>query len=184
MPVLANIEVIWVIIVIVSVIAQIVKSAKKGAAQAPGKATGAGESPPRGTNGQNREFVAPDEALQDFLRTLSGEKPAAKTAAASPVQAISRRRGLSQSRAAAQTQPRPSAMRDNRPPPVTSRPPAAIRSSVGSVQDSVVLEKFAARKTSASILGEAIRKDLSDAQAIRKAIVLREVLGPPVALRG
>jgi len=58
-----------------------------------------------------------------------------------------------------------------------------MRAKSGRVQDAVVLEKFAARKTNASILGDAIRKDLLDADAVRKAIVLREVLGPPVALR-
>jgi len=183
MPVLANIEAIWVAIIIISVIAQIVKGARKVASQAPGKSTGQGEATPGGLDGERREFVAPDEALQDFLRTLTGEKPVSRPAAASPVQATSRRRGLSQPPAAVQTPPRPPVRRETGSPAMPKRSPAVTRTTAGNVQDAVVLEKLSTRKTAASILGEAIRKDLSNAVAIRKAIILREVLGPPVALR-
>ncbi len=181
MPVLANIEVIWVIIIIGSVIAQIIKGAKKVAAQAP-KATGADEATSGGS--KSRDFIAPDEALQEFLLSRgAGEKPADRPAAASPVQAISARRGLSQARAIATPLAPKKVKREVRqpvlPPPIAAMPqPRADK-----VQQAVVLEKYIKRETSASLLGEAIRKDLSNAEAIRKAIVLREVLGPPVALR-
>lgn len=182
MPVLANIEVIWVIIIIGSVIAQIIKGAKKVASQAPGKSTGAGEADTGGD--RQREFVGSDDALQAFLQTLGGgEKPAAKATAASAVQAISARRGLSQARATVKKPSRPQAMREVRQQALPLPIPAVHQPKAGKVQDAVVLEKFTKRETSASILGEAIRKDLSNADAIRKAIVLREVLGPPVALR-
>ncbi len=186
MTVLASIEIIWVIIVIVSVIAQVIKGAKKVASQAPGKNTGADEAAVggKGGGGQMREFAAPDEALQEFLRTLGGgQKPVAKATAANTAKAISARRGLTQARAKVNKQSRQQAMREVRPPVLPIPVPKAIRSDSAKVQAAVVLEKFSAPKTTASILGEAIRKDLSDAEAIRKAIVLREVLGPPLALR-
>lgn len=187
MPVLANSDIIWVIIVIVSVIAQLVKGAKKVASQAQVKSTGAdgaGSSVKGG--GQKPDFVAPDEALQEFLRSLGGgQKPAGGPSAPSPVQAISATRGISGA------WPRKS-VRANRPPigPPIQETPLSKSSEVCTagdltIQEDVVLEKTSpGTRTTASILGEAIRKDLSDTEAIRKAIMLREILGPPVALRG
>lgn len=184
MPVLANMDVIFVIIVIVSVISQIIKGAKKVTSQAPGTPSGSGSPKPVDAVGEQRDFVAPDDALQEFLRTLgSGEKPAARAAAASPIQKKSARRGLVQAQAAVKNTPRRKVVREVKPQALPISIPTVVQAPRDHVQEAVVLEKFAARRTNASILGDAIRKDLLNADAIRKAIVLREVLGPPVALR-
>jgi hypothetical protein len=187
MPVRANIEIIWVIIVIISVIAQVIKGARKVASQAPGTNNGADETLPggKGVNAQKREFIAPDEALQDFLRTLGGgQKPAAKPTAPSPVQAKSPTRGISRQQVKPGRQAYQPVSNQTIPAMPRHKPADAAPAYVQSVQDSVVLEKTSSgRQTAAGILGLAIRKDLSDAESIRKAIVLREVLGPPIALR-
>ena len=172
MPVLASIEVIWVVIIIGSVIAQIIKGAKKVASQSPEKPTGGGEA----SGGKSPAFVAPDVALQDFLRSLGGEKPSA-----TPV-----RRGLAQASRPKVPSPQPkrTAAREVKMDVFPLPAPAIIPARrEGNIQRDVKLETFAKRETSASVLGDAIRKDLSDGDTLRKAIVLREVLGPPVALR-
>ncbi len=187
MTVLANIEVIWVVIII-SVIVQVIKGVKKVASQAQGKNTGADGAGSGGkAGGQKPDFVAPDEALQEFLRTLGGgQKPAARPIAPRPVQAKSPTRGVSQPQAQARRRMHPPAV-SNQPIPATPRyEPVhhAAPAYTQSVQEAVVLEKTPSdRTTAASIFIDAIRKDLSDAEAIRKAIVLREILGPPLALR-
>jgi len=185
MTVLANAEIIWVFIII-SVIVQVIKFLKKVASQAQGKNTGAdGGAGAGGKGGQKPEFVAPDEALQEFLRTLGGgQNPAARPTAPKPVQVISATRGISQPQAQARRRMHLQAI--SQPIPVTPRyePAHATPAYAQSVQEAVVLEKYPSDKaTAASIFIDAIRKDLSDAEAIRKAIVLREVLGPPIALR-
>lgn len=200
MPVLANIEAIWIIIVIVSVIAQIVKGAKKISGP---KQPGVGPDRTSGGNAGQRDFVAPDAALQDFLKSLTGES--AVTVIESPKprpQTPMRAAGPASARSAAlQPQRRPPPRRVINPPAhrpiqapaITAVPPPlqvparTYMPVVFHTEESteVTLESTASTGLPAhsSLLGEELRRDLASIHSVRKAILLREILGPPLALR-
>ncbi len=164
MLVTANIELIWVIIVIISVIAQIRKGIKKNASQAAAKTTGRRESPPEPrTPGESPECVSSDEALREFLQRLGGTVPAVPPTP----------------RPATHLPPAARRAPHRHPPP----PPRPLR-PVESVSAPVVLDTSTlAAESATDSQAERIRKDLKDFRSARRAVIMREILGPPLALR-
>jgi len=122
MPVLANFEVIWVVIIVISVIAQIVKGLKKVAAQQ-----------------------------------------------------------------AQVTQPAARPQRLPSPPPVAlpimprAEPPAPLKTE--DVAPAVTLEEMPHKQVGNAFILLEIKQGLRDRNSIRKAVIMREILGPPLALR-
>lgn len=172
MPVLANFEAIWVVIIAVSVIAQIVKGLKKIAAQ---QAPGSKPHPPMRTSNSapsgnrnglddNQQVILPRDALQAFLRNLAGDS----ALPSQPVRVI-----------------KPPAHLPKRP---TTRaftpPPPAARPITLEIAPPVTLDKGPHRLAGTESLAEELKQELRDRKNLRKAIILREVIErPPLALR-
>ncbi len=185
MPVLADGGLLWVIVVVGSIIAQIIK-AKKNAASSPPK----GPETPSGDKG---DYNASSDELRNFLASIGAAKPPAV-----PQQV---------------RQPKPNVVRKPHPQPVQARrdvrtlppPPlpaharikhrpspreiereedrerAATHSQPPQRQESETTTTTIAKES--NTLTSLIRKELKDLDATRKSIVLREILGPPIALR-
>lgn len=200
----AGVEVLWILLIVASIIARVIKAAKE---QKPGK-----ESSPESAG----DYKASSSDLKDFLESLSGAKqvrpsaganppksargqiaPARRTAKRSqaqkarpPVQAPARQVAppVAPPRSVAPP-PRPRAVapapqRQERPAPVpapqTTTPvkPSPVKSTP---KEMVTTVKFAGTKQTNRMSRE-ILNSLRDIDSTRKAIVLREILGPPVAL--
>lgn len=208
MPVLANFETIWVIIIIFSVISQIVKSIKKGKTQTPGVTPGSQRD-----NGEG-DYKAPDEALQEFLKSLTGQSTPERTAP--PPSATQEpwtpvvTRPLSASHRTESTPRRPiSAPRGQQRHPRSdqhfTKPPAHLPAPVREtprtapmqtlyqateygrrtdVAPDVVIERASPGRTAEGLsLFDELRRDLASSRSSRKAMLLREILGPCAALR-
>ena len=174
MPVLANIELIWVIIVIISVIAQIRKGMKKATGQ-PGKPTPGGQD----AAPEREPYVAPDEALREFLESLAG-KPSRTEPPATPRPAVAPQPAVVQ-------RPRrhPARRMPSAPPAAPMPPPPPQRQAKETVSEPVALEMIHddATHRDTEPLAMMIRQGLKSRQSARTAIVMREILGPPLALR-
>lgn len=191
MPVLAKIEVIWVIIIVFSVIAQIVKGIKKVSAQAPGKKPGSqGPTPPQPASQTGKDFVAPDQALREFLQNLSGYAPSPTpmpSVPAPPPQSLAqqnqRRIIKPPSHFPAAPGKRPSLQAQPTKRYIPTPTPAASNSYKEEAPP-VMLEILSPTPAIALELEiESLRKELSTPSSARKAIIMREILGPPLAFR-
>lgn len=181
LPLAASIEgVFWVVVVILTIIVQIAKASKRPLVsdQRPD-----GTPPPGG--------ASPQDELQQFLRALSGERPAPPPAPGT------------------QAQPRPAArpravvMRGT-PPPTPSRPAPRRETVLQAARPSTArraMRPTPAASSSPPVVTGAdvyaheqahgwaaenrcgILEALKAPDDRRKAIVLREILGPCVALR-
>jgi len=193
MPVYANIEAIWVVIIIISVIAQIVKGVKKAASQ---------QRPPGNTARPPHPAVAPSgrddsrerrpanveepvDALQEFLRSLAGETPTPRPPRPAPP--VTRQPvvppGVPRAKPARTTHRAPAvAVREN-VPMTEYRPVEPILREETDVAPAVTLDHELHEPSRAGAIARDIKRGMGDRKAIRRAVVLREILGPPLALR-
>ena len=193
----AGIEALWVLFIVATVIARVIKAARE---QKPG--TGSAPKAPTG------DFTAAEEDLREFMESLTGkkaEKPAPTPEATRPAsqprqykQPV-RQQSRAPERAAVPAPVRaPAEAQRSRPQPRTSAPARQVVERAPKVHDQhVSVEPPLAAVPAAPVplhvptrskqrkpqVDSRIMKDLVDRVAIRKAIVLREILGPPVALR-
>jgi hypothetical protein len=162
---------VWAIFIIISVVAQIVKARKKAANQEPKQPS---------SERSDQAPARPDEELRQFLEKLAGGRPQ-RTAPAEvniPPEVVRARRPP----APPQLPTQPKRQRTQAPqtiPTVSARPtatPPTVR-----VTPAVALEPVVT--TDATALRILLRKELQQADATRKAMVLHEILGPPIGLR-
>jgi len=194
MPVLADAGLIWIVFVIITVIAQVVKGAKKVSSQAPG-----GPNALPGDDDASRgDPVAPSDELRKFLEGLSGgavrpsPPPVAQRPRAMPMPAAQGSRTAAQNPRCPTPPPTPRYQRQEQPPRRQKgqpRPPQPVEVAIPvpdnqtDTQDAVVLEILSQGDTPTRRLQQLIRQELQNADAVRKSIVLREVLGPCVAFK-
>ena len=183
MRTLASIEVIWALFIIITVIVQIIKGAKKMSSQAPGKTDeGAPGSPREAPERGERE-----DELRKFLEALGGgqPQPSKPTAAPPPVPPTVRRQ--KQQPTVRRTRPRVPAQEPPPPPRQAAPPQESVvtrhKPTVGAVAPAMTHAQASRAQTRTNALQAMLKKELQGAAARRKAIVLREVLGPPIALR-
>jgi hypothetical protein len=155
---------VWAIFIIISVVAQIVKARKKAANREPEQT-----SPTRA----DQAPAKPDEDLRQFLEKLAGGRPqrSAPAEVNIPPQVVAARRRP----APPQLPTQPKRQRTQAPqskPSVSATPTVARPVTVVKQPD-----------TPASALRDLIREELRQADATRKAMVLHEILGPPIGLR-
>ncbi len=167
MPYLANIDgIIWLVIIVVSIVAQIVKAGKKAAANAQQTESPRSPTPERRetrssvqrtTAPQKKTYRDRSDELRQFFETLGA-----------PLQEIS---------AAPQHRQRKKQKTVNVPPPipVVTRKVQPRRDS-----ESVKLESLNPDESSQTL---ALRTLLKKKNTQRQAILLREILGPPLAIR-
>ena len=171
---LANIELIWALFIIITVVAQIVKGAKKVASKAPGKTEEEGapgsprETPDRGER---------EDELRKFLESLAGGRPRApKPATVPPPMPPPARRqpppARPKTRVVAQPPPPP------RPKPAPP-PPEPVEAEAPTTMH---VQTFRAKRRT-SALQNILLKELRNNADRRKSVVLREILGPPIALK-
>ena len=183
----------WIVVIVGSLIAQIVKASRQGKQ----RRDAMGEAPQAGPGGE-RPQSAPNEDLEAFLRNLSGEKPRRRKTTspppppppppplASPAQAARRRKKPPVPRAKpAVPRAKPVA---SVPPPVTAKRAAARRQPAGAAEQDRTWRlrtksAYALKKEQAERKRSELLDALDGADSIRKAVLLREILGPPVALR-
>jgi hypothetical protein len=182
--------IIWVLIIVGSIVGQIVKGMKKVNSSRPGQAP-SGPPPPAAAPRPSAESPADD--LETFLKNLMGEGQAESERPPAPA-AKPRVPPLPRP---AQPKPRPA-----RTPPAPVRPPVDIpafvtpAAPVPPVPAAVAVAEIPSpepRPVSAGILGDAtaghgaVRSQLSallkSGHGLRSAYLLREVFGPPLALR-
>jgi hypothetical protein len=158
----ASIELIWGLFIIITVISQIIKNAKKVSSQAPGK-----------TGSDDNQRKPPGDELREFLEQLSGQQaqPVRPAAPKPPPRPIVQQR----------TQPKArKAKKVENATPLKITPP---KNKPRIEPDHVVrIEKLTQPKR-ASEWHKTLRRELKDLDATRRAIVMREILGPPLALR-
>ncbi|MBT3192578.1 MAG: hypothetical protein HN341_08490 [Verrucomicrobia bacterium] len=194
MPALANIGVIWAIFIVISIVAQVIKASKKVSSEAPGTDDG-----PRGGPAES------NDELRQFLEQLGGggaatPKPLPPRPPAPPRPAVQRReptmRVSPEDHRQNTPQATPSVVRRRavteappHEPHATPPPPPAVPERVRPKpqkqrSETVQIELPASSASqAASKLQRLIRDELQQTEDTRKAIVLREVLGPPLALR-
>ena len=207
MPVHANIEAIWVVIIVISIVAQIVKAVRKAAAQAQGKGLGKGigmndlgqrraldpgSARTGEPDGAGRDFVAPEQALQDFLRSLAGENSIPPPSPPPPPPRPPRPAPMVVARPSGSKAPsrhpariiKPPAHLPPKPVPQPVAPPVVILKPVeAEVAPAVTLDNELHKPSDVSTTVQDIKRGLRDRKTVRKAIILREILGPPLALR-
>ncbi len=180
MTVHANIEAIWIIIVIITVIVQVVKGARKVSSQTPGQSSQPKDphrSPQRDFSQETarQDTVAPDQALQEFLRNLTGQPavppPPPPTTPKTLPSRVEKPRSAHEPRSAYAAGTATS-----------TRKTVNDRRLPRSPESSVELEVVNQDGSTLRIDGD-IKKEARNIRAIRKAIVMREILGPPLALR-
>lgn len=156
---------VWAIFIIISVVAQIIKARKKSANQEPMQPE---------SKGDNRAPAKSEDDLRQFLEKLAGGRPQ-RTAPAEvniPQQVVPPRPPPTPRQAPPQPRPqRP------QPKPVASPPPTPPTTDAQPVN--------AAKRTNtiAGALQNLLRAELQQGDSIQKAIVLREILGPPIGLK-
>jgi len=177
-----------VVIIITVVIARIIKATKQ---QGP-----AGQSPARPSGS---EPVAPGDELRAFLKTLGAPTPPRPTPPPPPVQVVQAERSVMRRTAPAPAVAVRHAAKPSRarkfakprrhmgrrpapapaaPPPPTPQKPAPFWNQPAPAPRPIVVE--ACELTPAR---EELNKHLEDRHSLRGAWLLREVLGPPVALQ-
>jgi len=183
MPILAGGgDLIWVVVVVGSIISQIIK-ARKNAADTPPK------SQTRQSGGGGRDFVAPNDELRDFLKSIGAPTPPPvnQTPVQKPVQ---RRAQPVQVRHAATNIPPPLPAQSrikHKPSPLEIKREQQQKKSTSHrqplLQKQPIITEVESMSTKKNPLTRMIKKELQNLDDTRKSIVLREILGPPIALR-
>ncbi|MBM4148012.1 MAG: hypothetical protein FJ224_03090 [Lentisphaerae bacterium] len=166
----------WLLIIVVSIVAQIVKAVRLAAKQQGPRPEG--ESFPERPSPQVGEPVEPSEEIREFLRRLSGEPPAP----ASPPPP----RPPPPQQVVVKVRPMPARPKTPAPSPVVHQPvPLVSLAAPPPPEPPVFIAKAASakprRRVSAAAL--ALAADLNTPSTARRAILMREVLGPALALR-
>ena len=170
--------IIWLIVIAASIIAQVIKAGRKLQNKQP--------SPPSFEDGGKD----PSAQLQQFLQSLGQNKQADPGPAPAAAPATLRRAVAptpvklapsTRMHKAAQPGRRPAAP----PPPLAAPPPRPPLPAKAVANDNVDVKPYAMRLPTHchETRRETMVGDLRDPQLARKAIVLREILGPPIALR-
>jgi pyruvate/2-oxoglutarate dehydrogenase complex dihydrolipoamide acyltransferase (E2) component len=207
----ANIEVIWAFVIIASIVGQLIKAAKRGTGgSAPGTAPGGAPGPSRQTHDELREFLESIGQRATPPPPPPPPQPAGAVRPATPTQAAQRMastkvRPVAPRRAkpaATQRHIAPSQMRqtpgplNNRSartvaPPVAAAPAHVKRSPTVAMRVAPATarayrhgkdESRMAKRHGADGLRRALRNDLHGTEAIQRAVLLREILGPPPGL--
>lgn len=167
--------IVFLFVVVISIIVQIIKAAKQGSAT--------GGTPPTPGGGDSQEYSAPPDELRAFLEKLGASvqppsvprppPPVPRAAVPAIVAPVGQHRPSSPTaEPASPSTPAelPRARQEPAPPAVTFSAPAWA------------VPMAAERQKSRATAG--IVRMLKQAGSARQAIVLREILGPPVAMRG
>ena len=172
MPVLADIGLIWVVFVVISIVAQIIKAKKNAPPQSPDELGDADAL-------QRPVVTSRQDELRKFMETLGGGTATSRpvVAAAPPRPPPPRREARTVRREAPVVQKE----RVQRETPIAITPKHKVTQKKQS--DSVTLERVGDTSAKTDALKRLIRKELKQADATRKSIVLREILGPPLALK-
>ncbi len=169
MPYLADIDVvIWLVIIVASIIAQVIKGAKKVKDNAP--------------KGQKSARSQPEERRQPYANSPQRPKPAATYR--------DRADELKQflERLAAPVQESPPQRKPTKRKEQTVSAPAQtitpLATSPSLAAQTIAPAAMAAPPhVSSAQQARALRKALQDPNSQRKAVLMREILGPPLALR-
>ena len=184
--------IVWFIFIVAVIISKIIKASKESSKS---------KSQPVSSGSSSKPYAAPEEELQKFLASLTGQTQSApppvpappKRVASPPAQPTQRpaapvpvmktpqvRRQPARAKPVA---PPPPPLRGQRRTPVAaSKPrPAVVRHDQkphGAYDEEcgVCLDEGIVKR-------EDLILDLKGSHSLKKAIVLREVLGPPIALR-
>ena len=165
-------EIVWVIIALVVVIARIIRAQRETGVQPQSPDPSRQPRPPEGN---------PQAELQRFLRTLAGEEEPVQAPHTQPPPPPPQARRV-----------QPAARRAPRPAPVpVARPAMAVtpkgQTRQGTGKEAVAglgLTDLSAGNTATQTRLQAdLRRDLRQTHALRRGILLREILGPPVAMR-
>ena len=173
MPYLANIEgVIWLVVIAVSIIAQIIKGAKKVQANAPKS-----QQSPRSQPEERRDASAYNKQQRPKPATSYRERT-------DEIRQFFERLGepLQEVVAPAPRQPKRTTLRSRKaqPQPAPTIAPVAP-APVQATKPTVSMAASTTDRTSSQ--ARALRKLLKSSEGQKQAILLREVLGPPLALR-
>lgn len=165
----------WLVVIVVTVIAQIVKAKQQFNKSRPGQVRAPTAEPDRMPEADR----TPEEELREFLRSLTGAPPARRPApmvvpapppAARP--APKRRAVATPRRVAA-------------PPPLAPPTQAPVQASVWENvvnHDNAYAETRMDRSESTG-KRKAVLAAMKDGRSLRQAFLLRTILGPPVTLR-
>ena len=191
----------WLVVIVVTIIAQIVKASKRGS-------TGSGPPPPRpGTEGDGG-YTAPQDELRAFLESLTGAPKKPATPPPPPMQAVPARAAAPAAprpvmrTPEAKTAPKPkrrvtrtaaaaAAARQLAPVPPAPRPQPRPRQPVAPARPPLpqLATKAADAYGRGTVIGgtakarPGITTRLRGRRSVREAVILREILGEPLAMR-
>jgi hypothetical protein len=174
-------DLIWVVIIVGSILSEILKNRKKAADK--------DASRKRGIPGGDPPTVDAGKELREFLETLSGgspgNKPVQPPVKPPPARPVVRNVPPSHRKKAPLP---PQVTLKHRPLPEVSPAELHSRQDVPSAAPQVRSAVTEAESDSPSTKekhssSELIRADLLKPDSARRAVVLREILGPPMALR-
>ena len=175
--------IIPILIIAATIIAQLIKAGKRAAK---------GSAPPSDSQGRRSTSSAPQDELKNFLESLVGNAPPAPAppapppvpppqAHAAPPSPPSRERLVQMDTPTAKLRAKPSRRAKPRP---AHTPVTASRIAVKPHPSTPTHDAYAMGNTiSASQLRTELLADLSQVDSLRKAIVLREIIGPSLAMR-
>ena len=171
----------WIIVVIASIAGQIAKASKRTKQR---QQEGNASHPPEPR--RNAEPVAPEDQLQDFLRSLTGQPPQGPHPVApvpAPVAQKPRKRQTSLKRKRQSLRQKKKALpRTHQKTAKAIVPEFCPDPTVHPAVAPPVMPIQPPMTTRRSSTGPALKR-ISALGALRSAIVWREILGPPVALR-
>ena len=161
------------------VAANIAKAVKKGRRSGNGSFA---DREPASSPAQGSQTPSPRDELQAFLERLSGREPARPPKPPPPVPQLKRRGPARQKAATPPPTPNPAKRRSDTPPQRTVPPPMPRMPGrkISGISDS---SNMRTRNPALEKLRINLGSDLIDNASLRKAVVLREVLGPPLALK-
>jgi hypothetical protein len=175
MPVLADIGLIWVVFVVISIVAQIIKAKKNATPQSPDE-FGDADAP------QRPVATSREDELRKFMETLRGGTATARPVVAAPPPPPPARRVPQTVRRAAPVAQRKDIQRTSPKAKSIAIMPEQ-KSSQKKRSDPVTLTRIGGTSAKTSALKRLIREELRQKDATRKSLVLREILGPPLALK-
>lgn len=175
--------IIVAVIIVGSIIGQIMKAAKGGT---PAKRQGAepgGENTPPATN---RNVTDAQRELEEFLQSLAGVPKQQPASPPTPPPIKKTTPAASQKRHTPPPVKKPPLPQQRRKPAPAIQPQRPVLSQV-KLQSSPVTADITTLGMGGSAkhskLRRLLNKDLQSSDSLRKAIVLREVFGPPLGLR-
>jgi len=177
----------WLIVIVVTIVTQIIKASKRGAVPPPASEPGPDE---------DEGYTAPDDELREFLESLAGAPPKPKPPAPRTAPPLVQPRPTVappppptpapvQRRAASppvRRAPAPAPRRAARPQPIPTVTAAQKPTALPSAEIRTIEVRGSARPR-VSVLGKALVSQLREGNALHRAVLMREILGDPIALR-